>query len=48
MTRLRNSERGFSLVELMVATAIFMVVCAAMFGLLQVSQQKYAIQSQLS
>jgi prepilin-type N-terminal cleavage/methylation domain-containing protein len=48
MTRLRNSERGFSLVELMVATAIFMVVCAAMFGLLQVSQQKYAIESQLS
>lgn len=41
-------SRGFTLLELMVATAIFMVICAAMFGLLQVSQEKYAIETQMS
>ena len=44
----RCSHRGFTLLELMVATAIFMVICAAMFGLLQISQQKYASETQLS
>jgi prepilin-type N-terminal cleavage/methylation domain-containing protein len=41
-------ERGFTILELMVATAIFLVLCAAMFGLLQVSQQKYSNETQLS
>ena len=45
--RSRN-DSGFSLLELLMATAIFLVICAAMFGLLQVSQQKYTIESQLS
>jgi prepilin-type N-terminal cleavage/methylation domain-containing protein len=40
--------RGFSLLELMVAMAIFMIICAAMFSLLQLSQQKYSSESQLS
>jgi prepilin-type N-terminal cleavage/methylation domain-containing protein len=40
--------QGFTLLELLVATAIFMVICGAMFGLLQISQQKYAIETQLS
>jgi prepilin-type N-terminal cleavage/methylation domain-containing protein len=41
-------EAGFTILELMVATAIFLVLCAAMFGLLQLSQQKYSSESQLS
>jgi prepilin-type N-terminal cleavage/methylation domain-containing protein len=40
--------RGFTILELMVATAIFMVICGAMFGLLQLSQQKYSSETQLS
>jgi len=34
--------------ELMIATAIFLVICGAMFGLLQLSQQKYSSETQLS
>jgi prepilin-type N-terminal cleavage/methylation domain-containing protein len=41
-------DAGFTILELMVATAIFLVLCAAMFGLLQLSQQKYSSESQLS
>jgi len=41
-------ERGFTIMELMIATGIFMVICAAMFGLLRLSQQKYSSESQLS
>lgn len=48
MSRRRFSPKGFTLLELLVATAIFMVICAAMFGLLQISQQKYASETQLS
>ena len=44
----RQDEVGFTLLELLVATAIFMVICGAMFGLLQVSQQKYRIETQMS
>lgn len=43
-----QSERGFTILELMVATGIFLVICAAMFGLLQLSQQKYSSETQLS
>jgi prepilin-type N-terminal cleavage/methylation domain-containing protein len=42
------TPRGFTLLELMVAMAIFLIICAAMFGLLQLSQQKYSSESQLS
>jgi type II secretory pathway pseudopilin PulG len=35
-------------VELMVAMAIFLIICAAMFELLQLSQEKYASENQLS
>jgi Tfp pilus assembly protein PilW len=48
MGRGQRSWRGFTLLELLIATAIFMVVCGAMFTLLQVSQQKYAIETQMS
>ncbi len=44
----QHSERGFTIVELMIATAIFLVICGAMFGLLQLSQQKYSSETQLS
>jgi type II secretory pathway pseudopilin PulG len=41
-------QRGFTILELMIATGIFMVICGAMFGLLRLSQQKYSSESQLS
>lgn len=41
-------QSGFTIMELMVATAIFLVICGAMFGLLQLSQQKYSSETQLS
>lgn len=41
-------ERGFTVMELMIATAIFLVICGAMFGLLQLSQQKYSSETQVS
>jgi len=40
--------RGFTLLELMIAMGIFLVICAAMFSLLQLSQERYASESQLS
>lgn len=43
-----RSELGFTVMELMIATGIFLVICGAMFGLLQISQQKYSSESQLS
>jgi prepilin-type N-terminal cleavage/methylation domain-containing protein len=41
-------ERGFTIMELMIATAIFLVICGAMFGLLQLSQQKYSSETQIT
>lgn len=41
-------QRGFTVMELLIATAIFMVICGAMFGLLQLSQQKYSSETQIS
>ena len=41
-------ERGFTVMELMIATGIFLVICGAMFGLLQLSQQKYSSETQIS
>jgi prepilin-type N-terminal cleavage/methylation domain-containing protein len=43
-----QAERGFTVLELMIATTIFLVICGAMFGLLQLSQQKYSSETQLS
>jgi prepilin-type N-terminal cleavage/methylation domain-containing protein len=43
-----GNHRGFTLLELLAAMSIFLVICAAMFGLLQVSQQRYTSESQLS
>jgi len=44
----RPRSHGITVLELMVAMAIFGVICAAMFGLLQLSQQRYSSESQLS
>jgi prepilin-type N-terminal cleavage/methylation domain-containing protein len=48
MTRASMYERGFTLLELLISTAIFMVICAAMFSLLELSQQKYSSETQMS
>jgi len=44
----QQPERGFTILELMIATSIFLVICGAMFALLQLSQQKYSSETQLS
>ena len=48
MTRQADNRNGFSLIELLLAMAVFLVICGAMFGLLDVSQQRYATETQLS
>lgn len=40
--------RGFSILELLIAMAIFLAICAAMFELLRTSQIKYSGETQLS
>ena len=39
---------GFGLLELIVAMAIFMIICAAMFELLNLSQKKFSSETQLT
>jgi prepilin-type N-terminal cleavage/methylation domain-containing protein len=41
-------SRGFTVLELLIATTIFLILCGAMFGLLQLSQQKYTSESQMT
>jgi prepilin-type N-terminal cleavage/methylation domain-containing protein len=48
MTPNARNRRGFTLLELMASMTIFLIICAAMFGLLQLSQQKYSSESQMS
>lgn len=46
--RTRNAaQRGFTLIELMIAGAIFIVLSGAAFGLLALSQKSYQSQSQV-
>jgi len=40
-------ERGFSLIEMLVVVAVFTVVTGAVFGLLDVAQQRYRIESEV-
>jgi prepilin-type N-terminal cleavage/methylation domain-containing protein len=48
MTRRPPLVRGFTLLELMIAMGIFLVICGAMFSLLELSQKRYNSESQLS
>lgn len=41
-----SKESGFSLIELLVAVALFTVLLGAVFGLLNVSQQRYKMESE--
>jgi prepilin-type N-terminal cleavage/methylation domain-containing protein len=41
-------ERGFTLLELLIATAVFLLVCGAIFGLLDLSQKNYGTETQIS
>ncbi len=41
-----QKKRGFSLIELMAGLVIFMLIAGAAFGLLNVSQQRYQMESQ--
>jgi len=40
--------RGFTILEMLVAVAVFLVICAAMFGLLDMSQKKFSSETQLT
>jgi prepilin-type N-terminal cleavage/methylation domain-containing protein len=40
-------ERGFSLIEMMIAAVIFILLCGAAFALLSVAQQRYQTESQV-
>ncbi|MGB9460023.1 MAG: prepilin-type N-terminal cleavage/methylation domain-containing protein [Candidatus Acidiferrum sp.] len=42
-----HGQRGFSLIEMMIATAIFVLLCGAAFALLSVAQQRYQTESQV-
>lgn len=48
MTGQADQRNGFTLIELLLAMAVFLLICAAMFGLLQLSQQRYSSETQLS
>ncbi|MGC2526913.1 MAG: type II secretion system protein [Candidatus Acidiferrum sp.] len=40
-------QRGFSLIEMMIATVIFVLLCGAAFALLSLAQQRYQTESQV-
>jgi len=42
------TARGFTILEMLIALSVFLIICAAMFGLLQMSQTRYASENQLS
>jgi len=46
MSRLRH--QGFTILELLLAMGIFLIICAAMFELLDLSQRRYSTETQLS
>ncbi len=41
------NEKGFSLIEMMIAAVIFILLCGAAFALLSVAQQRYQTESQV-
>jgi prepilin-type N-terminal cleavage/methylation domain-containing protein len=46
-TRHIPGQQGFSLIEMMIAAAIFVLLCGAAFALLSVAQQRYQTESQV-
>ncbi len=42
-----RGQRGFSLIEMMIAAVIFILLCGAAFALLSVAQQRYQTESQV-
>jgi prepilin-type N-terminal cleavage/methylation domain-containing protein len=48
MNARRYGVGGFTLLELLVAMGVFLVICAAMFELLELSQKKYSSETQLT
>lgn len=42
------NARGFTILEMLIAMSVFLIICAAMFALLQMSQTRYASENQLS
>jgi len=46
--RILREWHGFTILELMVAMGIFMIICGAMFELLNLSQKKYNSETQLT
>jgi prepilin-type N-terminal cleavage/methylation domain-containing protein len=45
--RQKTAQRGFSLIEMMIAAVIFVLLCGAAFALLSVAQQRYQTESQI-
>jgi prepilin-type N-terminal cleavage/methylation domain-containing protein len=43
----KRNEKGFSLIEMMIAAVIFILLCGAAFALLSVAQQRYQTESQV-
>lgn len=43
----RKEQSGFSLLEMLAAVGVFLVVCGAVFGLLNVTQQRHQTETQL-
>jgi prepilin-type N-terminal cleavage/methylation domain-containing protein len=48
MKAFRQPEQGFTILEMLMAIAIFLIICAAMFELLNLSQKKYSSETQLT
>lgn len=48
MIRCNRAQRGFSILEMLVAMGIFLIICGAMFELLDLSQRKYSSETQLT
>jgi prepilin-type N-terminal cleavage/methylation domain-containing protein len=44
----RQGQPGFTILELIIAMAIFLIICGAMFELLNLSQKKYNSETQLT
>lgn len=42
-----ESQKGFTLIEIMVALSVFVVICGAMFGLMNMSQKRFRTESQV-